>query len=106
MSITSAPSSSHTNAPSDDDNSSRRNDSKSPDPTELREQGQLFRNLMESPVTAQQLAAWAARTGDPRESGKTPGEMARDGRSPWAGEGPNPWSADSSGSHTNRWSST
>ncbi len=96
-------------ATSSSDESRRRNNTQAPDPSELREQGQLFRSLMNGPLTARQLAEWAAQTADAESEAETGGAdtgkglwdadagtgAGADGVDPWA---PDTWNSDPSGS--------
>jgi hypothetical protein len=75
------------------DDSRRPSDTQAPDPSELRQQGQLFRSMMDTPLTARQLASWA-------DAGKWASADSGD---------VDPWAPDTRGSSdpsvTDRWTS-
>jgi hypothetical protein len=77
-------------AASANDRSSERNDTDTRDPSEIREQGQTFRDLMKTPLTARELAQWSAETADGAQ-GRALGGMGAD---PWAPEAWATWASD------------
>jgi len=62
--------------------SSTRSGSQAPDPADVRQQAQLFRTLMDAPITVRQLAEMAARNTDvevpERGAGANPDALAQD----------------------------